>query len=366
MKTKSLADKFKKLIASIQRFELRRKVFIFVLLTIIFISIVNIIGNTLVGFDFYVNYKWIVAAILAGIVIKYSFHEKYINKITKVTFIIIIYLFVPIAWITSGGSNSLSIAYLFLICITINFLFQGKFRLFCNFSIIFLFFTLIYVEKKYSSVFAVHDPEVYFKDMLLQIPFTLILASLLLKLFSDAYRHEKETLEKYTILLNQKNIELEKIAVTDDLTGQYNRRFMINSLEKLEKERTQLVVIILDVDNFKYVNDNYGHAVGDSVLRKLVNNIVEVVGENGVVGRYGGDEFMVLLSNTNLDEGKQVANKLLQKTNNLHFDQGFKITVSGGIALFDGENSIDEVLKNADQLLYEVKSSGKNNILSEN
>ncbi len=168
---------------------------------------------------------------------------------------------------------------------------------------------------------------------------------------------------------------IKRELVTDELTQLYNRRaFASNSL--LEREfcmssNSDLSVLILDIDDFKLINDQYGHAVGDEVLKQLSQIIKGYVRKSDSVYRWGGEEFVVLLPITGLFEAHQVANKIVKIVAEHTFiiNQNLKInlTVSLGVAQWVRQESLlNDTLNRADKALYKAKSNGKNAVVVAN
>jgi diguanylate cyclase (GGDEF)-like protein len=160
------------------------------------------------------------------------------------------------------------------------------------------------------------------------------------------------------------------LALTDSLTGLINRRQFLKIAE-LEFERARrfqhsLTVIMIDVDNFKFVNDTYGHMVGDQILKTVATRCSEQLRGIDVLARLGGDEFIVLLAETNVEGARSVAGRLRRCVTNIpdYTDQGQpKISFSMGIAtLAEDCPDLASLLKQADDLLLKAKKSGKNQI----
>jgi len=162
-----------------------------------------------------------------------------------------------------------------------------------------------------------------------------------------------------------------KLSTVDPLTEIYNRRF-INAFLMKEIERSKRLdrhfsVVISDVDNFKIINDSYGHLSGDIVLKSLARTITDAVRNLDVVGRYGGDEFMIILPDANNDIAHNVIDRLRESVENLEIqvlnDINVSLTVSFGIASFpENGTSLDDLLVAADEKLYKAKRQGKNQI----
>lgn len=187
-------------------------------------------------------------------------------------------------------------------------------------------------------------------------------------------RKNKAKLEEEIALrtgeLRQANEQLEILATQDALTGILNRRCFI---EKAEEEITRITrfpsrftLLLIDVDRFKSVNDTYGHAAGDAVLRSLAQLFSHNSRATDLVARYGGEEFVLLLKETALQDGVVFAERLRQtlvehsvpfRTRQLH------VTISIGAAEADGEEDIDHILQRADEALYKAKSEGRNRVI---
>lgn len=164
--------------------------------------------------------------------------------------------------------------------------------------------------------------------------------------------------------------ELQSMATTDSLTNLLNRRHFI-SLAKTEFQRARryrqpLSIILLDIDHFKRINDVYGHPVGDQVLSGFARIFEENLRQVDLVGRYGGEEFIALLPNTNLQNAQIVANRVLAQITNTPIltDAGpIQITASLGVAEMDNKcPDIFTLLKFADRAAYAAKQSGKNRV----
>lgn len=168
--------------------------------------------------------------------------------------------------------------------------------------------------------------------------------------------------------LENKNDELQEMAIKDGLTKVYNRRYSMMRLEE-EIERSKrykhpLSIFMLDIDNFKSVNDMYGHQIGDQVIVKIAKTCEHLVRSSDVVTRFGGEEFMIVLPEANLESSLIVAEKVRTEIEALTFSvKGLKVTISGGVCEV-GNYSINEVIKIADDNLYKAKHSGKNCIVS--
>lgn len=349
-------------------YPLEDKLLISILKFIIVLSTISIIGNIIIGFDFIVNYKWIGLILISIGALRYINKKEYVKYFKIFIFSLILFIFLPNGWITSGGWNNFTIAYIFLICIGICYLLEGKTRIFFLTAEILIFMILIYVEYRFPHLIIIHTKEKQFKDMMIQMPLTLSAAAYILITFSNGYRRERKKIKEYSKLLKEKNKILEEISRMDELTGVYNRRYIFEKLDELykrtDKEDINAIIIMIDIDNFKFINDNFGHVSGDEAIKNISKSIVNIIGDKGIVGRYGGDEFIIILEDVSIEEGKEITNKINRIKDSLIFDKDVNITLSGGMTVFNNKE-IDHALSTVDELLYKAKNRGKNTIVFE-
>ncbi|QZY55860.1 sensor domain-containing diguanylate cyclase [Crassaminicella profunda] len=183
------------------------------------------------------------------------------------------------------------------------------------------------------------------------------------ELYKEKLEEMNKALEKK---VQERTKELRKLATTDSLTQLDNHQTACEKLEKAIqqsiKEKSPLIVMMADLDKFKRVNDTYGHQVGDEVLKSTAHIISDNIREGDTAGRYGGEEFIVILPNTQLEEGLKIANRIKERiADEIFFIESLRVTVSIGIRKWQGENSID-LVKYADEALYQAKENGRNRI----
>lgn len=162
--------------------------------------------------------------------------------------------------------------------------------------------------------------------------------------------------------------ELQRLATTDALTGLPNRRQLMFAMDtevrRAERSGRPLALALLDVDHFKTVNDTHGHPAGDEVLRCVADELRKVTRGGDVLGRFGGEEFAVLMPETSLDQARQAGERLRAAIakRTIHYPDGTigRVTVSAGVALLAGEEGCDLLISRADTALYEAKADGRN------
>ncbi|MDD5434850.1 MAG: sensor domain-containing diguanylate cyclase [Nitrospira sp.] len=165
---------------------------------------------------------------------------------------------------------------------------------------------------------------------------------------------------------------LEKMAVTDGLTLLYNHRFFVRRLheefKRAKRYNTEISYLMIDLDDFKNVNDTYGHQKGDTVLQKVAKVIKRSVRETDIVARYGGEEFAVLLPHTNKEDALSLAHRIRKSVRNFKpdfFCEDASLTVSVGVSTFpnDGIATVDDLIRRADDNLYQAKGKGKDAVV---
>jgi len=174
-------------------------------------------------------------------------------------------------------------------------------------------------------------------------------------------------LAQKTLKLGKANKKLGELALTDVLTGLFNRRYARQQLKKLWKESiehgTPLACMLIDADNFKEVNDNYGHEAGDVVLREIAKELQNAVRTDDIVCRLGGDEFFIICPNTDEAGCMHIANITLAKVLALSVDVGagtWQGSISIGVAVKkDSMENIGQLIKAADQGVYAAKDAGR-------
>lgn len=174
------------------------------------------------------------------------------------------------------------------------------------------------------------------------------------------------TLESYHYTKYKLQEELKKMIVTDELTGVFNRRkleeVMQFEIERAIRNKKSLSMLMLDIDYFKKVNDEFGHNIGDQVLKELTELINKDLRETDYFIRVGGEEFVVFLPNTPLDIAKKIAERIRAKVEKHEFNIAGRITISIGATEYLKGDTRDTFFERADKKLYEAKNSGRNRV----
>ncbi|MGR9051102.1 MAG: GGDEF domain-containing response regulator [Gammaproteobacteria bacterium] len=184
-------------------------------------------------------------------------------------------------------------------------------------------------------------------------------------------RHQLK-LQRLTSELKKANARLTLLAMTDPLTGAHNRRhflqIMENELARSRRYNHPTSLLVMDIDRFKSINDNYGHDVGDRVIVRVVEISTAMLRKNDVFGRMGGEEFTILLPETPLDEATLIANRLcaqIAEGSVRTTERTVTFTVSCGVTqVQESDSNTDQILKRADIALYQAKTEGRNRVIT--
>ena len=194
------------------------------------------------------------------------------------------------------------------------------------------------------------------------VPLTMTLAHIMLIFALNAFARLEPELRKTRRSAEQ----LERLAYHDFLTGIANRRqvevLAQIALASAQRRRESFSVLMLDIDNFKKVNDTYGHHVGDDILRELATRLRNELRESDIFGRWGGEEFIVITPVSAADEGRTLAERLRLSLKAKPFAKHHKVTVSCGVASYSPGDTLDTLVSRADAALYRAKEDGRDRV----
>lgn len=218
------------------------------------------------------------------------------------------------------------------------------------------------------------DEKIDYKLLIVIVVFfaiSLIMTLYWVKLIHNEKERTKKSLEKISALkdeLEEKNKKLEKLSVTDQLTNLYNRRKISDTLayelKSFHRTKNEFSLLIIDIDYFKSVNDKYGHNIGDFVIVEISKLLQNNIRQTDTIGRWGGEEFIIILPNTNNIQAKNLAEKLrIIVANNYFVEVGTK-TISVGVSTSLENDTKDSIIERADSALYKAKNTGRNKVVS--
>ncbi len=176
----------------------------------------------------------------------------------------------------------------------------------------------------------------------------------------------------HLLKVNELEKQMRELAAYDSMTNLYNRGSCLlaleNAIRQIKRAQTDLVILYIDLDHFKIINDTYGHDVGDMVIKHFANFLKKTLRGSDIIGRIGGEEFLIGLPSLGLECGKNVAEKLRSGIANapIVIDENITLhtTISIGMSIYHHTEEINlrEILKKADNALYNAKNSGRNRV----
>ncbi|MEJ5167606.1 MAG: GGDEF domain-containing protein, partial [Arcobacteraceae bacterium] len=186
--------------------------------------------------------------------------------------------------------------------------------------------------------------------------------------WADFMRNEKSQLTHVNKVLEAKASKLEQLASIDKLTSLYNRTKFENTIKEeisrvVRYETQTFSIVLFDVDNFKSINDTFGHLVGDIILKEIATIAKKTIRSTDLICRWGGEEFVIIMPMTSLEHGVEAAEKLRKEINALVFDDVGSVSCSFGVAEFHpSDDNIQSIMTRADKAMYKAKTSGKNKV----
>lgn len=311
-------------------------------------SVISIVGNYISAFPLAISAKWIFLFFITVLAFVFSYNEKYTYNIMFGVFIFAVCIFLPFAFIDSGGSNNNALGYTFFLLIAITYLFKGLRRTFLVVSLVCIFVIMHVLEYYYPNIIAVYHPHTQFVDRIIQVPILLLISYFIILRFAKEY-------EKV-------NKRLEAFANLDELTGLYNRRmFNITMEETVKNNKNTAVLAFMDLDNFKLINDNFGHHVGDEVLKELSSLLQKTFGnDRHIVSRWGGDEFAVIYYGDKIelsDKIEKISSLFKEYVSSYEETAG----ISTSIVSIGDYDKISQALSDADNALYKKKLKKQQN-----
>ncbi|WOT03607.1 GGDEF domain-containing protein [Shewanella youngdeokensis] len=276
----------------------------------------------------------------------------------------IILILYPFMWFENGGSRGPMIYFML-----VNAVFCSVFLAYVNHKIVIIvqllvLYALLYLEHYFPGAVTPYKDELTRSiDLGFSFSIVFLIIFFMLGRIMSEYNHNIKELEKVKTDLLKSNQKLTIISNTDELTGIHNRRHIMSALNEqlLLKKSQNVSLILLDIDHFKRINDTYSHSVGDEVLKKVSDVLRNNVRKTDILARIGGEEFLVVLPDTSLDDAYKKAEKLRVSVETLSWKyKEMQITISGGIYCNSCDETLDELLENVDQRLYRSKHRGRN------
>lgn len=330
--------------------DIRLRLYKTVLMAGIGFSIFSVLGNFIAQFPFELNYKWMLLFAISTIALHFADNEKVSPHIMFAVFTSLIFIFLPLGFFASGGSQNNASGYAIVILIAVNFIFVERKRLFLVCALTLVFMSLLVIEYYLPSMVSVHSKETQFIDHMIQVPLLIIISYSVLNLFAKEYER-----------MNQKLIHF---ANRDELTGLFNRRAFNRTMDTLRlSQDNNMHLVMIDLDNFKLINDLYGHHTGDAVLVQFSGLLKEAFDlETHMVSRWGGDEFAIIYCGE-LDHLVAKMNAIKESFRAYVTKYNESTDISHSLVSLHHYNSGAESLVAADHLLYVEKNRKPNRAL---
>ncbi len=324
------------------------------------ISLVYVIMSLIIHLP--LNATIVCVALAVSLLIMFLISTKTHKEVLvgQVSLIIMNFIFFPAIFIVTGGIYGGAVSFFVLGVVFSYLLFTGKIC-WTVITIETLFYCfIIFASYKWDTHTYIYDDVAYTYFLsATNVIITALAIGLLVRVLISQYRKEKDKIENAVQ-------ELEFLSTKDPLTGVYNRRYMLDFLEKNIKRSNDygalLSVVIFDIDYFKSLNDDFGHLVGDEILKNLCEVFSSQIRSSDIMSRYGGEEFVAVFPNTNADTAYKRAEQIREKVEESTLSKSVNrpITISGGVAQYIKGMTIEELIDAADKNLYFAKSSGRN------
>lgn len=350
-------------------------VFVAIIVHLFFIFYIASVHNLMTNYTYWIicllchAIMWFVMIIL-GSVILYSKQKGIVkNNINKKLFYIVAFMYLYFGAAISLVSNLMhpNVSAYVILCLATAVFFTTYPVISIIYNVfVYIAWALLLPLFQNDRLSLINDRNNSFVAVLISIIVSFIMWHYNVKLIE-----QKRVIEEQNIELQDKIKNIEFLATHDELTGILNR-YQFQCLGKLEisnlrRSNDNLSLIITDIDNFKKINDKFGHPAGDLILRDFSGLLIDFIRKTDIMARFGGDEFVILLPGMTVDEAKEKA-EMLRKTIELHkficLADNDQVTASFGIASIDSvaENPLIVGYKNADCALYKAKQLGRNRV----
>lgn len=351
-------------------YSLEKRVLIVLGYTGIVFSLLTSVMNSVLELETMLMFSTIGSGLSAYMVLyllyKYEDH-KFASYFGIISLNVLLY---PSLWIFNGGSNGPSLIFMLfnaiLIAVVLNRYSYVKMAIF---QIIVLMLLLL---SEYSYPNLIRD---YSNDFVRLIDygfsFTLVFAFsvfVIVKIMNEYNKtiNKFEEMNKEIMEVNQK---LKIASETDEMTGLYNRRYIMNLLEDCMQNHASLqyiTLIMIDIDHFKSINDTYGHSFGDEVIKSICSVISSNLRKTDKIGRIGGEEFLIVMPDIDKNDAELKAEILRELVAAIEWpNDELEVTISCGVYSFSSDETIDVALEQVDLRLYKAKELGRNMVISE-
>ncbi len=348
-----------------KEFALEDKLSVIFTITGLVLTVIAFVVSLVFGMPFRLN---VVNLILLMILLFLPyFLSDNIRLATLCMLYIVGYLYFPFVFFTNGGNDGSITIYFVLIVVYIAFYFKGLRLQLTIASLLTIYLSIMILTYINPDLVLPYDTGLSkFVDLSIAVVGVSIITSIVASNTFERYRESREEIMKLNYELEKRNDQLELLSYTDQLTEVYNRRHFLdvleNELEHFKKYKQHFNLLMIDIDDFKDINDTRGHLFGDEVLRKIAQCVKSCIRDYDIVARYGGEEFAVIISHLNPEDALLVAERIRRQVENLELRDNIKVTVSIGVTKNEVNDRADDIIARADLKLYDSKASGKNKV----
>ncbi len=347
----------------------RQKLAVIYILTGLLMSSLAFVMNFFFDIPFWMNIPNLVIMLMCIIFI--SLLPEKIEKFALVIIYLFALLYIPFNYFINGGYNGASPLYFVMII--------AYFALYTE-SMKSTIFTTILLSTIYTSIMILsfHYPNLVItytdeSSVLIDNIFGVLAAGISLVIVShltlNRYIYERDQNINLVKSLEVKNTLLEELSSIDHLTGVYQRQTFFGVLEDklnlIKKTDEKISLMMIDVDHFKTINDTWGHQYGDDILKKIADTIKNSLPNNDVIGRYGGEEFIVLTKFFSEKSTFDLAERLRKRVSEITAKEKHVATISIGVTNISPNDDVKDIIFRADTNLYKAKASGRNKTVYE-
>jgi len=337
-----------------------RRIYKLILFMTLIVSLISIVGNILTNLPLIINVKWVVLFVISFVGYIKEKNNKKSDTYKFLYFFFVITVIIPVGYVDAGNlSGSNSLAYMFLFMISTVYLFKGIERYTLVAINIGSYFVLRTVAYHIPTFVRIYSDRMLFLDQIIQVPLAMLATYYLIRSFSNAYEEQKEKLEAEHLALQEMHNQMEVLAENDMLTNIYNRRGFDRILGQIKQEEqmkhNDIYILIFDLDDFKNINDTYGHTVGDKVLKDFSKVLIEKIKTPHTISRWGGDEFAMVYKG----KKEHLEDLIFELRDSYHqIVKRLKISssISFGYLKWRHEDDENDVIRKADQELYKSKN----------
>lgn len=314
------------------------------------VSLISTVSNILLDMFAPINFSGFFMSLWGFYCLKTDNCTKHFSIFTFAT----CFLYSPSVYIVADGFKGSNALFTIMLVFMLMTIFEYKTGKFLTYLLGLEYICLSFLQYFKPELFLSYETDL---DRLIAMLISMICCALMVMNLSTSY---VKTLKDSKEL----SIKFQELSIKDPLTNTYNRRFLIDKLAidlpKALESNNDLSLLIMDIDYFKKVNDNYGHVIGDEILSSVAKCLKDNIDENQIVVRYGGEEFVVLLPNISIDNAEVIANNLRIKVSELKNTHNITTTISVGCSSIEKNDTMENLCSRADTNLYKAKENGRN------